>query len=145
MSLGNDSDELTMLLRQERELIAEQLTRLQVQRDLASFARLAGFEPAAHHRLLIRSLEDLAHGRRRRLMVFMPPGSAKSTYTSIIFPAWYLAQQGAGNILAASHTSELSERFGRKVRSLVTEYGLQLGYGLSADSQAAGRWETTTR
>lgn len=77
-------------------------------------------------------------------MVFMPPGSAKSTYSSILFPAWYLSQENAGNVIAASHSTELAERFGRKVRGLVTENGLRLGYGLSADSQAAGRWGTTT-
>lgn len=118
--------------------------RRAIRGSLTEWSKACGFEPAPHHRLLIEHLEDLAHGRRRRLMVFMPPGSAKSTYTSILFPAWYLAQPDAGNIIAASHSTELAERFGRKVRSLVTEHGLQLGYGLSADSQAAGRWSTAT-
>lgn len=72
----------------------------------------------------------------------MPPGSAKSTYASIIYPAWYLAQGGAA-IIAASHTAELAERWGRRTRNLVAEHSATLGYGLSADSQAAGRWETT--
>ena len=36
--------------------------------------------PAAHHRLLIRELEGLAAGRWDRLMLLLPPGSAKSTY-----------------------------------------------------------------
>lgn len=76
-------------------------------------------------------------------MVFMPPGSAKSTYTSILFPAWYLAQPGDGNVIAASHSTELAERFGRKVRALVQEHSAELEYGLAADSQAAGRWATT--
>lgn len=72
----------------------------------------------------------------------MPPGSAKSTYASIVYPAWYLAQGGAA-IIAASHTAELAERWGRRTRNLVAEHSSTLGYGLSADSQAAGRWETT--
>jgi hypothetical protein len=78
------------------------------------------------------------------VIITMPPGAAKSTYTSILFPAWYLAQGNSGNVLAASHTTELAERFGRKVRGLVSEHGGLLGYGLSEASQAAGRWETTT-
>src|SRR5215217_4916097 len=142
MNLRTDWDECRPLLQQEQELIEEQLSRLRVRRDLTSFAKACGFEPAPHHRLLIHKLEALAAGRIRRLMVFMPPGSAKSTYTSILFPAWYLAQPDAGNIIAASHSTELAERFGRKVRSLVVDHGLQLGYELSSDSQAAGRWAT---
>lgn len=125
-------------------LLLERKARNTARAQLTSFARLAGYEPAPHHLLLIERLEKLAKGEIRRLMVFMPPGSAKSTYTSILLPAWYLAQEGSGNVLAASHTTELAERFGRKVRTLVNEYGLQLGYGLSPDSQAAGRWETST-
>jgi predicted phage terminase large subunit-like protein len=73
----------------------------------------------------------------------MPPGSAKSTYGSNLFSPWYLAQEDAGSVIAASHSVSLAERFSRKVRNLVTEHAAELGYELAADSQAAGRWETT--
>jgi predicted phage terminase large subunit-like protein len=79
-----------------------------------------------------------------RLMVFMPPGSAKSTYCSVLFPAWFLGQDWGGNVLAASHSTELAERFGRKVRNLAAGNSSALGYTISADSGAAGRWETST-
>ncbi len=42
-----------------------------------------GHAPAAHHRLLIRELEGLANGRWDRLMLLLPPGSAKSTYARL--------------------------------------------------------------
>ena len=50
-------------------------------------------KPAAHHRLIIQELQDVADGRCNRLMIFMPPGSAKSTYASVFFPAgsWLVA------------------------------------------------------
>lgn len=92
--------------------------------------------------LLIDRLERLVRREYRRLFVFMPPGSAKSTYSSTLFPAWYLARANAGPVLAASHTVTLAARFGRKVRNLVSEHSVTLGYGLSADSTAADRWET---
>jgi hypothetical protein len=55
-------------------------------------ARLYGIEPAPHHPLLMSKLVCAARGTVPRLAVFMPPGSAKSTYGSILFPAWYLAR-----------------------------------------------------
>lgn len=76
-------------------------------------------------------------------MIFMPPGHAKSTYASVLFPAWYLAQDSTKSIIAGSHTGKLAERFGRKVRNLIAEHASVLGYGLSEDSQAAGQWATT--
>lgn len=75
----------------------------------------------------------------------MPPGAAKSTYTSILFPTWFLSRNPKASILAASHTVDLAEQFGRKVRNLADEYREILGYALSEDSKAAGRWATSAR
>ena len=72
----------------------------------------------------------------------MPPGAAKSTYASILFPPFYLARHGSASLIAASHTQELAEKWGRRVRNLLGQHSLVLGVGLAADSQAAGRWET---
>jgi phage terminase large subunit-like protein len=71
----------------------------------------------------------------------MPPGAAKSTYTSFLFPAWFLANSPSSPIIAASHTAELSERWGRRVRNLIAEDASTLNLKLRADSQAAGRWQ----
>ncbi len=104
-----------------------------------------GFKPAAHHKLLIDKLEAVERGEIKRLMVFMPPGSAKSTYGSVLFPGWYLGRNKDKAVVAASHTGELAEHFGRKVRNQVggTEFLAVFGHGLSEDSQAAARWETS--
>ena len=47
-------------------------------------------KPAAHHRLLIEHLQAVADGHIPRLMIFMPPGSAKSKYTSLKKQQWRL-------------------------------------------------------
>ena len=75
-------------------------------------------------------------------MVLAPPGSAKSTYVSTLFPVWWFAQHPQSAIIAASHTAELAERFGRRVRNTILEHAAALGYGVSLDNAAAGRWET---
>src|ERR1700704_6661510 len=123
-------------------LVAEMLLkRRRVRRSLIEWCRHCGFEPAAHHKLLIDRLERVARGEIKRLAVFMPPGSAKSTYGSILFPPYVMANVPNRAILAASHTTELAERWGRRVRNLIAEHGATLGLRLSADSHAAGRWE----
>lgn len=47
-----------------------------------------GQRPAAHHRLLIERLELVSRGEIDRLMVLMPPGSAKSTYAYVNSDLW---------------------------------------------------------
>lgn len=76
-------------------------------------------------------------------MVCMPPGSAKSTYSSVEFPPWFIGRNPGLNTIAASHTQELAERFGRRVRNIVgsDEFRSAFGFSLSADSTAAGRWD----
>lgn len=69
----------------------------------------------------------------------MPPGSAKSTYASVLFPPW-LMQSWRANVLAASHTTELAEKWGRRVRNLVNEHAPTLGVSVAPDNMAAGRW-----
>lgn len=47
-----------------------------------------GYRLAAHHALLVSELEALSNGRHDRLMILMPPGSAKSTYGFINSNLW---------------------------------------------------------
>lgn len=96
--------------------------------------------PAAHHRLLIEKLEKVERKEIMRLMIWMPPGSAKSTYASVLFPAWYMARNPNSNVLAASHTSGLAEGFSKRVQDMVIEHGANLGY--NPRNTAVDRWYT---
>ena len=102
-----------------------------------------GLLPAAHHRLLIDKLERVARKEITRLMIFMPPGSAKSTYASVLFPAWYMANYSNKNIMAASHTTDLAEDFSGKVQMIIKDNEKTLGYGLLNES--VKKWMTSNR
>lgn len=91
--------------------------------------------------MLIEKLEAVARGDIQNLMVWMPPGSAKSTYASVLFPAWFLAQDTSKSIIAASHTAELASSFGRRVRNTISEHSATLGYDIASDNAAADRWQ----
>ncbi len=127
--------------------IAEELLlRVDAENSLLRFIEVASpdTKPARHHKLLLERLEAIERGAITRLMIFMPPGSAKSTYASILFPPWFLGRNSDRSVIGASHSGELAERFGRRVRNLVgsTDFRRVFGFGLSGDSAAAGRWET---
>ena len=107
--------------------MVQALDREMVRRSLTEWCRRCGYVPAKHHRLIINKLERVARGEIDRLALFMPPGSAKSTYATILYPAWYLARGGAA-IIAASHTAELAERWGRRTRNLIAEHSAILGF-----------------
>src|SRR3954470_20143118 len=93
-----------------RELLEELKARKEAEASLASYLAYLdlGFAPAAHHQLMIRHLEEVERGECPRLMLFLPPGSAKSTYASVIFPSWYIGRHPEASIIAASHTQDLA-------------------------------------
>lgn len=119
------------------------------EQGLIEWATLAlesrGQTPAKHHRLLLSRLHDLSTGAIDRLMVQMPPGSAKSTYTSAIFPAWWLSRHPGHSIIAASHTASLARHHGRDAREMVRENEAVLGFKLEPGARAAAEWRTTNR
>ncbi|MBW4024956.1 MAG: phage terminase large subunit [Proteobacteria bacterium] len=99
--------------------------------------------PAAHHRKLMTALDEVSRGAADRLMVLMPPGSAKSTFVSVLFPAWYLSRHPRAALIMACHTDSLASHFGRRTRTLVQEHAVMLDYRLAADERAANRWRTS--
>ncbi len=104
-----------------------------------------GMKPARHHLMLLDHLRMVAEGECDRLLVLMPPGSAKSTYASVVFAAWWFHRHPGTSVIAASHTAELAAHFGRGVRSLVNEHAPHLGYALERDNHAAHRFATDNR
>jgi predicted phage terminase large subunit-like protein len=122
------------------QLLVRKARILRARENLNSWCEAAGYIPAIHHRLINESLMALERGDFDRLMIFMPPGAAKSTYGSMLFPAWYLSRHPDHNVMACSHTQGLAERFGRRVRNLIQGHGEELGIEIANDNAAAGRW-----
>jgi predicted phage terminase large subunit-like protein len=102
-----------------------------------------GQSPAKHHRLLLNKLESLSRGERDRLMIQMPPGSAKSTYASILLPAWWFTQHPEASIMMVGHTNGLATYFGRRARAVIAEEANSLGYHIDGTSRAGTQWATS--
>ena len=122
----------------------ELLKRRSIRKSLTEWARHNGFEPAPHHQLFISEIEAFLKSEDEVLLLFAPPGSAKSTYVSVLLPSWYLAANPTHSILAATHNVEFAERWGRRVRNDIAADANVLGISLSEDSKAAARWSLTT-
>lgn len=121
----------------------ELLRRRAIRSRFIDWIRFRGFEPAAHHRLIIQEIERFLDSDEEVLLLFAPPGSAKSTYISLLFPSFYLANHPTHSILAATHSVEFAERWGRRVRGDIAHYHNALGLRLAPDNQAAARWALT--
>ena len=127
----------------QQDAASELLKRRGIRNSLSEWARYRGFDPAPHHQLFIREIEAFLESNDEVLLLFAPPGSAKSTYVSVLLPSWYLANHPTHSILAATHNVEFAERWGRRVRNDIAVDSKVLGISLSEDSKAAARWSLT--
>jgi predicted phage terminase large subunit-like protein len=127
-------------------LLKELLARKQAKSSLLKYIDYMelGFKPALHHRLLCKTLQDCVDGKYQNVMVLMPPGSAKSFYTSIQFVCWYMGRFPRNWVIAASHTMSLAQSFGRRARNqfLMPEHQHVFDVQVSEDSKAQALWHT---
>ena len=105
----------------------------------------SAFIPGKHHQIMADAFERVARGELKRLIINMPPRHTKSEFASYLFPAWFLGMYPEKKIIQTAHTAELAVGFGRKVRNLVgsPDYQEIFPTKMSADSKAAGRWNTS--
>ena len=99
----------------------------------------------AHHRKIAEALDRVVAGKTKRLMIAMPPRHGKSQMGSYLFPAYLMGKLPKSKLIVGSHTAELAQRFGRMIRNLVDDEKYKELFpdmALSADSKAAGRWDT---
>lgn len=99
-------------------------------------------QQAPHHLLICDLLQAVFDGKIQRLMLFFPPGSAKSTYGTVTFPAFVMGNRPMEPVIVLSYAADLARKFGRRTRSIVKQraYQLMYGTGLSPESSAADEW-----
>ena len=76
---------------------------------------------ALHHLLMMQAIQRCIETPRGRLMIFAPPGSAKSTYASVLAPAWAMGRRPNTQIILASYATSIAAKQSRKVRSIVRD------------------------
>jgi predicted phage terminase large subunit-like protein len=114
------------------------------------------FKEGPHHRHMRPLLQDMAgtwSGTEEipehalRLTVSLAPRFGKSHFVAYLYVAWYLGHNPNHQIMMVTHTAELSESFGKKVRDLIDSPVYQdifeRSVQVSKDKSAAGNWTTS--
>jgi len=100
------------------------------------------WQAADHLLMLSDKLVQIAAGKLKRLMVFMPPRHGKSEMISKYFPAWYLGHHPDHRIILSSYEADFAASWGWKARNIIEEYGRDIfGISVASDSSARNRWD----
>ena len=85
--------------------------------DLDAFAEYVfDYKPMPHHKEITKILQD---DSKKEVLIIAPPGSAKSTYTSQLFPPWYIGRNPEHAAILLSSSSSQSIKFSSDIRSVI--------------------------
>jgi hypothetical protein len=102
---------------------------------------------ALHHLLIMQAIQRCIETPRGRLMIFAPPGSAKSTYASVLAPAWAMGRKRNTQIILASYATSIAVKQSRKVRAIMRDPRYKSIWAekptLLDDQRAVDDWQLT--
>lgn len=109
-----------------------------------------------HHRLILNALQalmeeepvvgPLANGHEgiapEGVMLFMPPGSAKSSFGSVVAPTYVMGRWPGTDVIGVSYAADLAKRFGRRARHICRSERFKEVFdcALTGDNQAVDQW-----
>lgn len=130
-----------------QEAARELLARRRARKNLQAFTEYTTprWKAGKIHRAVCENLDRVVRREVDRLMILCPPQHGKSTITSERYPAYWLGKDPTEDIISASATATLAEKFGRIVRNCVASQEFQRIFPetrLAEDSQAKGSWNT---
>lgn len=102
---------------------------------------------AAHHALVLDKVQACLERPMGRLMLFLPPGSAKSTYAGVLAPAWAMGRWPGYRVISTSYAAMPAYRASKRCRSICAspEYAAiwPERTTIRAGSGAVDEWELT--
>lgn len=102
---------------------------------------------ARHHIVTMEAIQRCIETDSGRLMIFEPPGSAKSTYASVVAPAWAMGRAPGFKVILTSYAATPAERQSKRCRAIVgsPEYTSiwPEPVGIRAGSSSVSEWDLT--
>lgn len=100
---------------------------------------------AQHHKMVLTEVEDCFLKDTGRLMIFMPPGSAKSTYGSVVSPSYLMGKYPKTRVGLFSYADTLAAKMGRRTRGIIKQarYKSLFATELSGESSAVDNFMLT--
>lgn len=99
-----------------------------------------------HHALICDVLERCMTTFEGRCMIFAPPGTAKSMYTSVLAPAWYMGLHPMCRLILLTYAAELAETQSERIQDVVKQERYRKLYAEEPRlaNEAVGNWALTT-
>ena len=114
-----------------------------IHRSFLELNPAATFEYNWHQELIAQSLEDVAYGNCKRLIINVPPRHLKSHSASIAFPAWFLGRFPEKQVACVSYAQDFSDTLARHSRRLMDSAFYQALFDTRISRGTVADFETT--
>ena len=113
--MADRSDKIALIKAMRERLVRESRT------DLLRFTlyTMPTFRPADFHRRYYSVLTDFAHGRIKKLAVFMPPQHGKSEGSTRRLPAFILGLDPDLKLAIVSYNAPKARKFNREIQRII--------------------------
>jgi predicted phage terminase large subunit-like protein len=101
----------------------------------------AEFLPSWHIEVMAAKLQAVREGRAKRVIINIPPRHLKSLAASIALPAWLLGHDPTAAIINVTYGQELSDKFARDCRAIMTASWYRLLFPTRLSSNRASLQE----
>jgi len=100
---------------------------------------------AFHHKVILQKVEDTIRQPNGRLMIFAPPGSAKSSYASVVAPSWACGTFPGYRVILASYAQNIAEKQSKRARQICRspKFVSAMKASIPKGMEAAATWGLT--
>lgn len=100
------------------------------------------WQAGAPHELITSKLQEVANGKIKRLMIWMPPQHGKSMMITETFPSYCLGRNPDLRAMIGSYNNDFAQKFGRKNREKIEDFGKKIfGIEVSETKSSASNWD----
>lgn len=99
---------------------------------------------ARHHIVTLEAIERCMTTPFGRLIIMEPPGSAKSTYASVVGVSWYVNKFAGSEVIITGYGDDLPKKHSRRIRQIVKDPKARAIWPnkptLASDNKAVEQW-----
>lgn len=110
-------------------------------RDYIKYVHHGMYEHFRHTDLICESLQPIAEGQSKKIMIFLPPRHGKSMTVTESFPSYFIGRNPNKRVITTAYGDSLARKFGRMNKQKVQEFGYPLfEVELSYDNASNNNW-----
>lgn len=118
----DEAEDVTLVARDATQIIIPGAGKLKNRFE----TKAATYDPvetrlAIHHAIMMQKIQAAIVKPRGRQIILAPPGSAKSTYVSVVGSSWAMGRKKNTQVILGSYATGIAAKQSRKVRSIVRD------------------------